>query len=75
MSAAAKLAKYIPMDEYKKSRMTGVLKAAGIGMTPEIYAAYAMVKAGAILLGVIPCLFLLPLLALFMVFLAVLVYF
>lgn len=55
MSVAVKLSKLIPMDEYKKSRMANILKAAGISMTPEIYAAYAIVKAGAILLGVIPC--------------------
>lgn len=75
MSLAVRLSKHIPMDEYKKSRMNNILKAAGIGMTPEVYAAYAMVKAGAILLGAIPCLFLLPPLSPALVFLAVLVYF
>lgn len=75
MSLAVRLSKHIPMDEYKKSRMNNILKAAGIGMTPEVYDAYAMVKAGAILLGAIPCLFLLPPLSPALVFLAVLVYF
>jgi hypothetical protein len=75
MSLAVRLSKHITMDEYKKSRMTGVLKAAGIGMTPEVYTAYAIVKAGAILLGVVPCLLLLPILSPVMFFLAVLVYF
>jgi hypothetical protein len=51
------------MDEYKRSRMANTLKAAGVGTSPEVYAAYAMIKAGVILLGVIPCLFLLPLLS------------
>jgi len=75
MSLAVKLSRHIPMDEYKKSRMENVLKAAGISMTPEVYAAYAIVKAGALLLGVIPCLLLLPLLAPIVFFLALLVYF
>lgn len=75
MSGAVKLSKIILMDEYKKSRMTNILKAAGISMTPEIYTAYAIVKAGAILLGVIPCLLIFPLFSPVLVFLAVLVYF
>lgn len=75
MSGAVKLSKIIRMDEYKRSRMQNVLKAAGIAMTPEIYTAYAIVKAGAILLGVIPCLLLFPLLSPVLVFLSVLVYF
>jgi hypothetical protein len=44
-------------------------------MTPEVYSAYAIVKAGAILLGVIPCLILLPLLSPVLAVLAVLTYF
>lgn len=75
MFLAVRLSRHIAMDEYKKSRMTGILKAAGISMTPEVYTAYAIVKASAILLGVIPCLLLLPLLSPVMFFLAVLVYF
>lgn len=75
MSGAVKLSKYIRMDEYKKSRMTNILKAAGIPMMPEVYSAYAIVKAGAILLGVIPSLVLLPLLSPVLVILALLTYF
>lgn len=75
MSGAVKLSKIIHMDKYKRSRMQNVLKAAGISMTPEIYTAYAIVKPGAILLGVIPCLLLFPLLSPVLVFLSVLVYF
>jgi len=75
MSGAVRLSRFICLDEYRKSRMANVLKAAGINMTPEVYLAYASVKAGAILLGVIPCLFLFPLLSPVMVFLAVMVYF
>lgn len=75
MSGAVRLSKLIRMDEYKRGRMANVLKAAGVGMTPEVYSAYAIVKAGAILLGVIPCLVLLPLLSPVLAILAVLTYF
>ncbi len=75
MSGAVKLSKYIRMDEYKQSRLANVLKASGLAMTPEVYWAYAIVKAGSILLGVIPCLFLLPLLAPLILILGILTYF
>lgn len=75
MSGALKLSKYIRMDEYKHSRMANVLKAAGVSMTPEVYSAYAITKAGAIMLGVIPCLIPLPLLSPVLIILAVLTYF
>ncbi|WP_283608475.1 secretion protein F [Faecalispora anaeroviscerum] len=75
MTGAVRLSKIIRMNEYRKSRMANILKAAGIGMTPEIYTAYAIVKAGAILFGVIPCLLLFPLLSPVLVFLSILVYF
>lgn len=75
MSKAVKLSKYIRMDEYKHSRMANILKAAGISMTPEVYSAYALTKAGAIMLGVIPCLILLPLLSPVLIILSVLTYF
>lgn len=75
MTGAVKLSKYIRMDEYKRSRMTNILKASGISMTPEVYTAYAITKSGAIALGALPCLFLLPLLAPVLLILAVLTYF
>ncbi|UWG99263.1 secretion protein F [Dehalobacter sp. DCM] len=75
MSGAVRLSKHIRMDEYKHSRMENILKAAGYSMTPEVYTAYAITKAGAILLGVIPCLILLPLVTPILVILAILTYF
>lgn len=75
MSGAVRLSRHIRMDEYKRSRMDNVLKAAGFSMTPEVYTAYAITKAGAILLGIVPCLVLLPLLSPFLAVLAVLSYF
>lgn len=75
MTVSVRLAKYIRMDEYKRSRMNNVLKASGMNLTPEVYQAYAFVKSGAVLLGIIPCVFLLPLLSPVVVILAVLIYF
>ena len=74
-SAAVKLSKYIPMDEYKKSRMVNVLSAAGFSQTPELFTAMAIVKSAAVALAVIPCLVALPLIAPIVLFLAVLIYF
>lgn len=75
MTVAVRLAKYIRMDEYKRSRMNNILKASGMNLSPEVYQAYAFVKAGAILLGVIPCVFLLPLLSPVVIILSILTYF
>lgn len=75
MGWAVRLSGYIRMDEYKHQRLQNILSAAGMGMTPEVYTAFAIVKAGAVLLGVIPCLLVFPLLAPVIVFLAVAVYF
>ena len=75
MGWAVKLAPHIHMDEYKRGRLKNTLAAAGLNMTPEEYTAFAMVKTGAVLLAVIPCLLIFPLLALVVVLLAVAVYF
>lgn len=75
MTVAVKLAPHIPMDQYKRIRMDNVLKAAGVSMTPEIYTAHALVKSCAVLLGVIPCLLVLPLVAPVLAFMAILLYF
>lgn len=75
MSIAVKIAKHIHMDTYKRNRMQNVLKATGMNMTPEVYQTYAFVKAGAVLLFVIPCLFFFPLLAPIVLFLSIMVYF
>ncbi|SHE61074.1 tight adherence protein C [Tissierella praeacuta DSM 18095] len=72
---AVKLAKYIPIDEYKRNRMKNTLNASGINMTPEEYMASAIVKSGLISLVVIPCLMILPLLTPIIAFLSILVYF
>ena len=75
MILAVRLSHYIRMDEYKKSRMGNVLKASGMNLTPEVYQAYALVKAGTVLLAVIPCAILMPLLVPVVVVLVLLLYF
>jgi Flp pilus assembly protein TadB len=70
-----KLAKYVRMDEYRRHRLERTLLAAGMDMTPEVYTAFTILKPALLLLGVIPCLIVLPLLAPILVILAILVYF
>ncbi len=60
MGWAVRLAPHIHMDEYKRGRLKNTLAAAGLNMTPEEYTAFAMVKTGAVLLAVIPCLLIFP---------------
>ncbi|MCI1965100.1 MAG: secretion protein F [Oscillospiraceae bacterium] len=72
---AVRIAKYLPIDEYKKIRMRNTLNAAGMKETPEEFMANAFVKSGAVLLGVIPALVFFPLLAPVVLILAVIVYF
>lgn len=75
MTVAVRLSKYIRMDAYKRGRMANVLKAAGLNLTPEVFQAYALTKAGGIFFGIVPCMFLFPLLSPIIVLLSVLVYF
>ena len=55
------LARHITLDEYRKRRMGNILKAAGMGMTPEVHAASCIVKAGVTAIPILPCLLFLPL--------------
>jgi len=75
MGWAVKLAKYIPMDEYKKSRMKNTLNAAGMNLTPEEFISSAILKSGIIALLIIPCLMILPLIAPILMFLSIIIYF
>lgn len=75
MELAVKLSKILPMDEYKKRKLTAILKSAEIPMTAEVYAAQAIVKAGLIFSGVIPCLLFLPILSPVFVIIGIAVYF
>ena len=75
MGWAVKLAKYIPMDEYKKSRMKNTLNAAGMNLTPEEFISSAILKSGTIAILIIPCLMILPLIAPILMFLSIIIYF
>lgn len=75
MGWAVKLAKYIPMDEYKKNRMKNTLNAAGMNLTPEEFISSAILKSGIIALLIIPCLMILPLIAPILMFLSIIIYF
>ena len=75
MDLSIKLSRFIPMDRYKKNRLSATLKAAGISMTPECYQAHAILKALSVALLVIPCLVIFPLMAVVVLILSVLVYF
>lgn len=75
MGWAVKLAKYIPMDEYKKSGMKNTLNAAGMNLTPEEFIASAILKSGIIAILIIPCLMILPLIAPILMFLSIIIYF
>ncbi|WP_313339913.1 secretion protein F [Sedimentibacter sp.] len=75
MGWAVRIAKYIPMDEYKKSRMKNTLNAAGMNLTPEEFISSAILKSGIIALLFIPCLMILPLIAPILMFLSIIIYF
>ena len=75
MDLSMKLAKVIPMDRYKRNRLSATLKAAGIKMTLECYQAHAVIKALAVGFLVLPCLAVFPLVSPVVLVLAVLVYF
>ena len=75
MGWAVKLAKYIPMDEYKKSRIKNTLNAAGMNLTPEEFISSAILKSGIIALLIIPCLIILPLIAPILMFISIIIYF
>lgn len=74
MDGAVRLSAYIRMNEYKRNRMANVLKASGLGMTPEVYVANVYLKAGSVFLLILPALYLFPLLAVFPAVFGIMVY-
>lgn len=75
MDGAVLLGKHLPMNPHKKAKLAATLRAAGINKTPEIYTAYAYIKAGMILIGVIPCIMIMPLISIGVIMAALMVYF
>jgi len=72
---AGKVSVLIQMDEYRKGRLKNTLRASGLSMEPELYQAYAYVKAGAVFLCAVLALAVFPLAAVLFLFLGVMVYF
>lgn len=75
MDGAVVIGRHLPMNPHKEARLAATLRAAGINNSPEVYTAYAYLKAGVILLGVIPCLLFMPLVSIAVVMAALMVYF
>ena len=75
LDLSTKLSKLIKLNDYKKRKLVASLKSAEINLTPETYIAKAYVKAGLVLLSIIPALFILPIITPVIIFLAVSVYF
>ena len=75
IDGAVLLGKHLPMNPHKKAKLAATLRAAGINKTPEIYTAYAYIKAGIVLMGVIPCIMIMPLISIGVVMAALMVYF
>lgn len=63
MEMAVKLSKILPMDDFKRRKLTATLKSAEINMTAEVYAAQAFVKAALVLACAIPCLLIVPIIS------------
>jgi len=72
---ATKLARYIKMDDYKKRKMAATLKSADINLSPEVFTAKAIVKAGVFLSPVVICIPFIPILAPIFIFLAIAMFF
>jgi len=75
LELSSHLSKFVHLDKYKRRKTEATLKSAGILMTPETFTAKAIVKAGLAALGIIPTLFIFPLLCPLFVFLAITLYF
>lgn len=75
LELSSKLSRFIRLDEYRKRKLATTLKSAGIRLSPETYMAKAWVKAGLVLLCIIPALIVFPILSFLILFLSVLVYF
>lgn len=75
MDGAVLLGRHLPMNLHKKAKLAATLRAAGIDKTPETYTAYAYIKAAIVLIGVIPCVMIMPLVSIGVVMAALMVYF
>jgi Flp pilus assembly protein TadB len=72
---AIRLSKIVRLKDYSKRKLTATLKSANIKLSPETFVARAWLKAGMILLFIIPVLLIIPMVFPVVLFLAVAVYF
>jgi len=72
---AIRLSKIVHLTDYSRRRLTATLKSANIKLSPETFVARAWLKAGMMLLFIIPALFIFPMVFPVILFLAVAVYF
>lgn len=72
---AVKLAGKIKLNEYKKAQLEADLRTANMDITPELYMSNAIVKAFAVAILAIPAFFVVNILGLFILFVAVVIYF
>jgi Flp pilus assembly protein TadB len=70
-----KLGVFIKLGRYKKKKLKSSLKSVGLNITPEIFIAKALVKAGLILLSAILMFFIFPIIAPVNIIIAILVFF
>lgn len=75
MDGAVALSRHLPMNLHKKARLAATLKAAGMNISPEVYASYAIIKTALVMLGIIPCLYIFPLAAIIVLMVAIMIYF
>jgi hypothetical protein len=75
LELSTKVSKYIKINDYKKRKMIAILKSAEINLSPETYIARAYIKAGMVLLSIIPALIILPMISPVILFLSIAVYF
>lgn len=76
LQGAAKLvARHLKLNEYRRLQLVSDLQTAGMEITPELYIAVAIIKAGLCGLLAIPAFFIFPLIVPLIIVLAILMYF
>lgn len=75
LELAIRLSKFLHLDDYRRRKLAAMLKSAEIPLTPEVYTARALVKAGLTLLWIPLSLLIFPILAPVLLILGIAVYF
>ncbi len=75
MELATKLSNVLPIDDYKRRKLTSTLKSAEISLTAEQYISLAFVKAGFVFLCAVPCLLIVPIISPVFIIMSIGIYF